>query len=86
VDQEAQKIKIRMQSRIRIPTMFQTLHTKRYVRVIRVNLLSSVADPDPESDTFMNNGSGIRRSLESVFWLKIIQFLDADPDPGSGIF
>jgi hypothetical protein len=25
-------------------------------------------------------------SLETIFWLKILKFYDADPDPGFGIF
>jgi hypothetical protein len=28
----------------------------------------------------------ISDSLESIFWVKILTFFDADPDPGSGIF
>jgi hypothetical protein len=40
------------------------------------------------------SGSGIRdehtgsyfRELKKLFWLKILKFLDADPDPGYGTF
>jgi hypothetical protein len=28
----------------------------------------------------------ISESLEKLFWVKILKFFDADPDPGSGIF
>jgi hypothetical protein len=60
----------------------------------------SVADPDPEFVAFLTPGFGmgkksrsgsgmnipdhISESLETIFWLKILKFLNADPDPGSG--
>jgi hypothetical protein len=28
----------------------------------------------------------ISESLETIFWVKILTFFDANPDPGSGIF
>jgi hypothetical protein len=34
----------------------------------------------------MNNLDHISESLETIFWVKILIFFDADPDPGSGIF
>jgi hypothetical protein len=34
----------------------------------------------------MNNPDHISESLETIFWMKILKFFDADPDPGSGIF
>jgi hypothetical protein len=62
----------------------------------------SVADPDLEPDAFLplDPGSGmvkksrsgmnipdrISDSLETIFWVKLLKFFDADPDPGSGIF
>jgi hypothetical protein len=33
----------------------------------------------------MNIPDHISESLETIFWLKILKFFDADPDPGSGI-
>jgi hypothetical protein len=41
----------------------------------------------------MNNPDNISESLETIFWVKILQFFDADPgseifltlDPGSGM-
>jgi hypothetical protein len=50
---------------------------------------------DPGSGVFLTPGSGIRdepriihisESLETIFWVKIIKFFDADADqdPGSG--
>jgi hypothetical protein len=57
---------------------------------------SSVVDPDPGSGNFLTPGSGmgkkstipdhISECLETVFWVKILEFLDADVDPRSGIF
>jgi hypothetical protein len=41
-------------------------------------------DPDPESG--MNIPDHISESLETIFWFKVLQFFDADPDLGSGIF
>jgi hypothetical protein len=38
------------------------------------------------------SGSGMKipdhisESLETIFWLKTLEFFDAGPDPGSGIF
>ncbi len=54
---------------------------------------SSVADPDPGSAAFsgirdgkksgsgsgMNNPDNISKSLETIFWVKILKFFDADP-------
>jgi hypothetical protein len=40
-------------------------------------------DPDPRSGSAMNNPD---QSLETIFWVKILKFFDANPDPGSGIF
>jgi hypothetical protein len=40
----------------------------------------------------LGSGSGMNilyhifESLETIFWLKILKFFDADPNPGSGIF
>jgi hypothetical protein len=34
----------------------------------------------------MNNPDHISESLKTIFWVKILKFFDADPDPGSGIF
>ncbi len=54
----------------------------------------SVADPDPGSGAFltpvsgMNNPDHISESLETIFWVKILKFFDADPGwkkCGSGI-
>ncbi len=34
----------------------------------------------------MNIPDHISESLETIFWVKILKFFYADPDPGSGIF
>jgi hypothetical protein len=34
----------------------------------------------------MNNPNHISESIETIFWVKILKFFDAYPDPGSGIF
>jgi hypothetical protein len=34
----------------------------------------------------MNIPGHISDSLETIFWLKMVEFFYADPDPGSGIF
>jgi hypothetical protein len=34
----------------------------------------------------INIPDDISESLEPIFWVKIIKFFNADPDPGSGIF
>jgi hypothetical protein len=55
------------------------------------HLSSSVADPDPGSGMGKKSGFGsgmsnpdhISESLETIFWVKILKFFDADP--GSGL-
>ena len=50
----------------------------------------SVADPDPGSGMGKKSGAGfgmnnpghISESLEAIFWVKILKFLDADPGSG----
>jgi hypothetical protein len=34
----------------------------------------------------LDNPDHISESLETIIWVKIFKFFDADPDPGSGIF
>jgi hypothetical protein len=34
----------------------------------------------------MNISDHISENLETIFWVKILKFLDADPDPDPGIF
>jgi hypothetical protein len=58
---------------------------------------NSVADPDPVPflhlvsgirdglNPGMNNPDHISARLEIIFWVKILNFFDADPDPLSGI-
>jgi hypothetical protein len=36
-------------------------------------------DPDPVSGSGLNNPDHISESLETVFWVKILKFFDADP-------
>jgi hypothetical protein len=36
-------------------------------------------DPDPGSGSGMNNPDRITESLETIFWVKILKFFDADP-------
>jgi hypothetical protein len=38
------------------------------------------------SGSGMNILDHISESLETIFWVKIVKFYDADPDPGTGIF
>jgi hypothetical protein len=42
--------------------------------------------PDPRSGSGINIPDPISESLEIIFCVKIHNFFDADPDPGSGIF
>jgi hypothetical protein len=37
-------------------------------------------DPDPESG--MNIPDHISESFETIFWVKVLKFFDADADPG----
>jgi hypothetical protein len=39
-------------------------------------------DPDPGSGSGMNNPDHITESLETIFWVKILKFFDADPGSG----
>jgi hypothetical protein len=53
--------------------------------IIKTHLLGSVADPDPGSSALlapgsdMNNPDHISECLETIFWVKILKFFDADP-------
>jgi hypothetical protein len=38
-------------------------------------------DPDPGSGSGMNNPDHIPRALKLLFWVKILKFFAADPDP-----
>jgi hypothetical protein len=49
---------------------------------------SSVGDPDPGSGAFLTSGSWMGKNQDpdfrehrTNFWLKILKFFDADPDP-----
>jgi hypothetical protein len=50
-------------------------------------------DPDRGSGYGMNDQHHITKSLETIFWVRILKFFDADPgsgmqntyDPGSGL-
>ena len=60
---------------------------------IRLPVLTcSVADPDTGSGAFVTPGSGmnildhISESLETIFWVKTLEFFNADPYPVSGNF
>jgi hypothetical protein len=39
-------------------------------------------DPDPGTGSGMNNPDHISKSLETIFWVKILKFFDADPGFG----
>jgi hypothetical protein len=39
-----------------------------------------------KSRSGMNMPGHTSESLETIFWVKILKFFDADPDPRSGIF
>jgi hypothetical protein len=41
---------------------------------------------DPGSGSGMNIPDHISESSETIFWVKILKFFDADADPGSGNF
>jgi hypothetical protein len=41
-----------------------------------------VKNLDPGSGSGVNNPNHISESLETVFWVKILKFLDADPGSG----
>jgi hypothetical protein len=38
-----------------------------------------------KSGSRMNNPDHISQSLETIFWVKLLKFFDADLDPGSGL-
>jgi hypothetical protein len=42
--------------------------------------------PYPGSGSGMNIPDNISESLETIFWVKILKFFDADADPDPGIF
>jgi hypothetical protein len=72
------------------------------VKALRKLVYGSVADPDPGSGVFLTPGSGmgkksrsgsgmnildhISESLETIFWVNIHKFFDADADLDPGIF
>jgi hypothetical protein len=39
---------------------------------------------DPDPDPSVRGTDHISESLETIFWVKILKFFDADADPGSG--
>jgi hypothetical protein len=41
-------------------------------------------DPDPGSRSGLYITDHISESLETIFWVKILKFFNADPDSGSG--
>jgi hypothetical protein len=43
---------------------------------------SGIRNPDPGSGSVMNNPDHISESLETIFWVKILKFFDADPGSG----
>jgi hypothetical protein len=77
------------------------LYLPTYARTYILWPITIVAGLDPGSGAFLTPGSGmdkksrswsgmnithhISESLETIFWVKIFKFFDADPDPGSGI-
>ena len=48
----------------------------------RVPKIGKNQDPDPGSGSRMNIPGHISESLETIFWVKILKFFDADADPG----
>jgi hypothetical protein len=44
-----------------------------------------VKNQDLDPGWTMNIPDHISESLETIFWVKILKFFDADADPGSGI-
>ncbi len=70
----------------------------RQQNVLIISQTRNVADPDPGSGAFLTPGSGmgkksrsgsgmnipdhISESLETILWVKILKFFDADADPG----
>ncbi len=66
--------------RIRDPVPFWPLHSGSEMGK------NQDPDPGPRSGSGMNIPDHISESLETIFWDKILQFFDADPDLGSEIF
>jgi hypothetical protein len=60
---------------------------KHSTKTAKILDYSSVADPDPGSGMGKKSGSGsgmnnpdhISESLETIFWVRILKFFDADP-------
>ncbi len=46
--------------------------------------LGWVKSQDPDSGLTINIPDHISESLKTIFWVKILQFFDADADPGTG--
>jgi hypothetical protein len=46
--------------------------------------MSKNQDPDPGSGSWMNILDHISESLETIFWIKILKFFDADAEPVFG--
>jgi hypothetical protein len=73
-------------------------HAGRRGGGVLVTLVASVADPDPGASAFLTPGSGmgkksgsgfcmnnaahISESIETIFWVKILKFFDADSGSG----
>jgi hypothetical protein len=47
--------------------------------VLRIRDPGWVKNLDPRSGSGMNNPDHISESLETIFWVKILKFFDADP-------
>jgi hypothetical protein len=54
--------------------------------VLRIRIPDPGSGIGKKSGSGMNNPDHISESLETIIWVKILEFFDADPDPRSGIF
>jgi hypothetical protein len=52
--------------------------------VLRIRDPVLILPLDPGSEFGMKIPDHISESLEIIFWIKILKFIDADPYPGSG--
>ncbi len=71
---------IRLQADYQVTTY---RHKGQIIPVLRIRVRDPVTFRPLDPGSGMNRADHISGSLETIFWVRILKFFDADPDPGS---